>query len=174
MRLSTNGGVDFKSDAAINLVPLTEVDKAGTAVIVYGPQLILESTNGGRSFISIRKPGKYHKLGKLMVNRLPVQNVDFVSAKVGFLLDGDGKLWSTKNAGKSWTELAATGTDNTLGMAFASATSGYLIISQFGGSTGESGFHCASDGGRAGTRSSSCPMPSRRTVWPRAEGPTTS
>src|SRR5262249_28191900 len=117
-------------------------------VIVYGPQLILESTNGGRSFTSIHKPGKYHKFGKLMVNRLPGSNVDFVSAKVGFLLDGDGKLWSTKTTGKSCTELSATRTENAIGMAFSSATSGYLIISQFGDSTGESGFLLrTSDGG---------------------------
>jgi photosystem II stability/assembly factor-like uncharacterized protein len=150
IRLSTNSGVDFTSDAKINLVPLTDVDKAGGAVIVYGPQLILESTNGGASFTSILKPGKYHKLGKLKVNRLPVEKVDFVSAKVGFLLDGNGRLWSTKNQGKSWTELTATGTGDALGMAFSSATKGYLIIDRFGSVTKDSGFLLrTSDGGRS-------------------------
>ncbi len=150
VRVSTNTGVDFTSDAAINLVPLTDVDAAGGAVVVYGPQLILESTNGGRSFISIHKPGKYHKFGKLMVNRLPVERVDFISSKVGFLLDGDGRVWSTHNQGKSWTELTATGTEDALGMAWSDSTHGYLTLDHFGAATAATkGFVLrTSDGGR--------------------------
>jgi photosystem II stability/assembly factor-like uncharacterized protein len=148
VRISTNSGVDFTSNAKINLVPLTNVDKAGSALIVYGPSLILESTNGGSSWKSVLKPGKYHKLGTRMVNNLPVADVDFISAKVGFLLDGNGKLWSTKNTGKTWTELTATGTENATGMAFSSATKGYLIINTFGSVTTSSGFLLrTSDGG---------------------------
>jgi len=149
-RLSTNTGVDFTSDKAINLVPLTDVDAAGAAVVVYGPQLILESTNGGKSFISIHKPGKYHKFGKLMVNRLPVERVDFVSSKVGFLLDGDGRVWSTKNQGKSWTELTATGTENAISMGWSDSTHGYLTIDGFGDSDDSTqGFVLrTSDGGK--------------------------
>ena len=150
IRLSTNSGLDFKSDPKINLVPLTNVDPAGAGtVVVYGPQLILMSRNDGESFTSVRKPGVYKRSGKLLVNRLPVSNVDFVSPTAGFLLDGYGRLWSTRNTGKTWTELPATGTERATGMAFSSSTSGYLIINRFGSVSVDSGFLLhTSDGGR--------------------------
>ncbi len=151
IRRSTNSGLDFTSDPKINLVPLSDVDTAGAGtVVVYGPQLILESRNDGESFTSVHKPGPYHRHGRLLVNRLPVYKVDFVSATTGFLLDGLGRLWSTRNTGRTWTELSATGTENAAGMAFSSAANGYLVINRFGSVTTNSGFLLrTSDGGRS-------------------------
>jgi hypothetical protein len=82
------------------------------------------------------------------VNRLVVRRADFVDANNGYLLDGTGRLWRTKNAGKSWSELPGVGTNAARGMSFSSATKGYLVISSFGDIRQNTGFLLrTSDGG---------------------------
>jgi photosystem II stability/assembly factor-like uncharacterized protein len=150
IRHSTNTGVDFTSIPALNKLQLDSVDKAGPGVVlVYGEQDIQESTDNGKTFKAILKPGKYKKVGKKKVNRLGLISVDFVSAKVGFVLDDSGRLWNTKNGGTSWTELPATGTDEAASIAFSTATKGYLLIDTFGSITKDSGLLMrTNDGGQ--------------------------
>ena len=71
------------------------------------------------------------------------------TAKSGFLLTDKGALFRTANAGKKWTPLPAVGTDGASGMAFSSATRGYLVIDRFGDVNQRSGFLLTtSDAGR--------------------------
>jgi photosystem II stability/assembly factor-like uncharacterized protein len=66
--------------------------------------------------------------------------VDFVGARRGFWLGTDGRVFRTLNGGRSWTHLRGTGTEQVRGMAFSSATRGYLVIDGFGDVMTPSGF----------------------------------
>jgi len=152
VRRSTDGGESFTQVAgkAVAKTPLDGVDRAGTAIVAWGSQDIIVSSDGGKTWKALRKPKAYDKKkGKKIVNRLGVEQVDFTSAKQGFLRDEYGQIWSTASAGKSWTYLQATGTNDPTGMAFSSPQAGYLIIPRFGDATTNSGFLMrTSDGGK--------------------------
>jgi photosystem II stability/assembly factor-like uncharacterized protein len=151
VRRSTDGGGSFaavKGDAVARTL-LREVDSAGTAIIAYGDQDLIRSLDNGKTWKAIKKPGKYVKRGKRLVNRLGVRNVDFVDADHGFLLDGNGRLFRTTDAGKAWTELAGVGTNAARGMSFSTAQKGYLVISTFGDVRQPTGFLLRTDDGGA-------------------------
>lgn len=139
VRRSTDGGGTFEAvrGSAVARTPLGEVDRAGTAVFAYGSQSIIRSVNGGQSWTTVRKPGRYVKRGRRTVNRLAMAHVDFVGATRGFALDEVGRLWRTSNGGKSWKELVSLGTNEAYGMAFSSERNGYLVIDRFGDVTDE-------------------------------------
>jgi photosystem II stability/assembly factor-like uncharacterized protein len=66
--------------------------------------------------------------------------VDFVDARRGFWLSTDGRVFRTRNGGRRWTLLVGAGTETAHGMAFSSATRGYLVIDRFGDVATRSGF----------------------------------
>jgi photosystem II stability/assembly factor-like uncharacterized protein len=151
VRRSTDGGGSFaavKGDAVARTL-LREVDSAGTAIIAYGDQDLIRSLDNGKTWKAIKKPGKYVRRGKRLVNRLGVRNVDFVDADHGFLLDGNGRLFRTTDGGKAWTELAGVGTNAARGMSFSTAQKGYLVISTFGDVRQPTGFLLRTDDGGA-------------------------
>jgi photosystem II stability/assembly factor-like uncharacterized protein len=97
---------------------------------------LLRSTDAGKTWTPIHKPGR-------------VRAVDFLTAKTGFLLTGTGTLFRTANAGRKWTPLPSVGTEGAFGLAFSSATRGYLVIDRFGDVNQRSGFlMTTSDAGR--------------------------
>ncbi|MCW3023966.1 MAG: hypothetical protein JWR30_3288 [Conexibacter sp.] len=148
VRRSTDGGGSFvavKGDVARTL--LREVDRAGTAIVAYGDQDLIRSLDDGKTWKAVKKPGKYVKRGKRLVNRLGVRNVDFVDANHGFLLDSGGRLFRTSNGGKAWSELAGVGTNTARGMSFSTAQNGYLVISTFGDVRTPTGFLLRTDDG---------------------------
>jgi photosystem II stability/assembly factor-like uncharacterized protein len=150
VRRSTDGGDSFSqvSGKPVVKVPLDNVDRAGSAIVAWGSQDVIMSTDKGKTWRAVTKPGKYKKFGRKRVNRLSVNVVDFVSAKAGFLLDDNGRVWRTNNGGKSWKQLLGVGEDEFRGMAFSSASAGYLVVPRFGDRTEESGFLMrTSDGG---------------------------
>jgi photosystem II stability/assembly factor-like uncharacterized protein len=151
VRRSTDSGGSFaavKGDAVSRTV-LEGVDRAGSAIVAYGPQDVIKSTDNGKTWKTVLKPGKYVKKGKRKVNRLGIRNVDFADANSGFLLDSSGRLWKTRNGGKSWTELPGVGTNGARGMSFSSAQKGYLVISTFGDVRTPTGFLLRTDDGGA-------------------------
>jgi photosystem II stability/assembly factor-like uncharacterized protein len=58
--------------------------------------------------------------------------VDFITGRIGFALDAQGKVWSTVNRGRHWTQLVATGTLSGYDMAFTAAKRGYVAVNSFG------------------------------------------
>jgi hypothetical protein len=56
-----------------------------------------------------------------------VRDMDFVSARVGFLLDLRGRLWKTMNAGRKWVQVDTAGASGSL-IEFADARSGYMTL----------------------------------------------
>jgi photosystem II stability/assembly factor-like uncharacterized protein len=154
IRRSTDSGGSFsavKGDAVAR-TRLGAVDRAGSAIIAYGNQDLIQSSDGGKTWKALRKPGTYKRLSrrsKKLVNRLGIRNADFIDARTGFLLDTTGRLYRTSNAGKSWTELPGIGTNAARGMSFSSAQKGYLVISSFGDIRQPTGFLLRTDDGGA-------------------------
>jgi photosystem II stability/assembly factor-like uncharacterized protein len=124
---STHGGSRFariRSEAA-QRAKIFEVDRAGRALVAFGSRRIALSRNGGRTWKSVKRPP-----------RALIAAVDFVSARVGFMLEQNGRLWRTDNRGRTWDDLAAVGTDEAIGLAFSSARRGYLVLPRFGDDAG--------------------------------------
>jgi hypothetical protein len=104
--------------------------------VAWGERSLFMSTNGGKTWSALKRP-----------SRDALSSVDFVSSKRGFVLDGAGRVWTTANRGKHWTQLVGTGTLSAYDMAFNAANRGYLMIGSFG--TQRGGFVLkTSDGGR--------------------------
>lgn len=155
VRRSTDSGGSFDTvrGDAVARTQLEGVDRAGSAVVAWGSQDVIVSADGGKTWKTVLKPGKYKtvrvKGKKVKVNRLGIRKVDFTDARTGFLLDGSGRLWRTANGGKAWTELPGVGTNAARGMSFSSAKSGYLVVSTFGDVRTPTGFLLRTDDGGA-------------------------
>jgi len=135
---SANGGTSFARPPgrALSRAALDNVDGAPGAVFAYGSRALFISTNGGKTWAAVKRPSRDN-----------LHIVDFVSSKRGWALDAAGRVWTTTNRGRHWTQLVATGTLSAYGMAFNAANRGYLLINSFG--TQRGGFVLkTSDGGR--------------------------
>jgi photosystem II stability/assembly factor-like uncharacterized protein len=140
MRRSTDGGDTFAaiSNRSVARAALSSIDTAGTTLVASGPRAILRSSDRGRTWRSVRVPRTRNR----------ARTVDFVDARTGFWLGDDGRVFRTRNGGRSWTQLLGVGTSDAYGMAFSSATRGYLVFNRFGDATAPSGFLLrTSDGG---------------------------
>ncbi len=137
VRRSHTGGNAFAAvPGRIRHASLQHGDVARGAVFAYGPHALYVSTNGGVSWKAVKRP-----------TRKSLRKVDFVTGRAGFALDAQGKMWSTVNRGRHWTQLVATGTLSGYDMAFTAARRGYIAINSFGIQRG--GFLLkTSDGGR--------------------------
>jgi len=137
VRRSTDGGNRFSAvRGVIARASVQRGDVARGAVFAYGPHALYVSTDGGGRWKAVKRP-----------TRKSLRKVDFVSGKAGFALDAQGKMWSTVNRGRHWTQLVATGTLSGYDMAFTAARRGYIAINSFGIERG--GFLLkTSDGGR--------------------------
>ena len=120
---SANGGARFQRvrSRAARRAKIFEIDRAGRALFAYGSRRVAVSLNGGRSWKSVRRPP-----------RALVAAVDFVTRRTGFMLEQNGRLWKTRNRGRTWHDVAAIGTDAAIGLAFSSRSNGYLVLSRFG------------------------------------------
>jgi photosystem II stability/assembly factor-like uncharacterized protein len=137
IRRSTDGGNTFATvGGAIKRASIQHADVARGAVFAYGSRVLFVSTNGGGSWKAVKRP-----------SRNGLRTVDFITGKRGFALDVQGRVWSTSNRGKHWTQLVATGTLSAYDLAFTAANRGYLAVNSFG--TERGGFLLkTSDGGR--------------------------
>jgi photosystem II stability/assembly factor-like uncharacterized protein len=117
---STDSGETFErhTHRVIRNRTLVGADEAGSSVVFYGPRVIALSTNDGRTWRHITRP-----------TRAELRHVDFVSARVGYALPADGRVYFTRNRGRSWTELIATGYSNGLQLAFGDRRHGWLSLS---------------------------------------------
>src|SRR5207253_9347173 len=97
IRRSTDAGDTFTGVKGISRISLGRVDGAGRAVVAYGSQDALLSTNAGRTWTALRKPGTSKRVRGKLVNRLGISDVDFLNAKPGYVRDVRGRLWKTRN-----------------------------------------------------------------------------
>jgi photosystem II stability/assembly factor-like uncharacterized protein len=124
---SANGGRTFARvrSRAARRAKLFEIDRAGRALFAFGSRRIAVSSNSGRTWRTVRRP-----------RRALIAAVDFVTRRTGFLLEQDGRLWRTHNGGRRWHDLAGIGSDDGIGLAFSSTSTGYVTLSRFGDSAG--------------------------------------
>ncbi|HYM55722.1 MAG TPA: hypothetical protein VES97_10190, partial [Solirubrobacteraceae bacterium] len=155
VRRSTNAGASF---AAVNATVVTGhkhgkpvkaklasfnlsggAQTAGTAVFAFGSD-VLESTNGGARWTLVPRP----------LPKRTVSAISFVSPTTGYEISS-GRLFFTRNGGRSWKEILSVGSSaigGAAGLSFSSASTGYLL-SKFGGA-GKFPLR-TSDGGRTWT-----------------------
>ncbi len=141
IRRSKGGGpFDGVAGKTVSRAALGELAPAGAAVLAWGRggKALLVSTTKGASWKAVRLPSK----------KTRVADVSFVSAGTGWLLDTSGRLWSTRNGGRRWSESLAIGASDGVDVAFGSASSGFLSIRAYG--SGAKGAYVlrTSDGGR--------------------------
>src|SRR3954469_10890145 len=110
-----------KSKAA-SAATLTDYDRtAGSALFAYGRKALIVSNNLGASWKVVRGPKKDARY----------RSVDFLTGRTGYALLESGRLFRTRNGGKSWTELAATGTTRGYELAFGDARNGFMAVDRF-------------------------------------------
>ncbi|MDQ6751067.1 MAG: hypothetical protein M3Z33_09985 [Actinomycetota bacterium] len=138
VRRSTNRGQEFSSvgGRAVGRTTLGHVFSAGGAIFAWGSRAILRSTNGGRSWRSLRRP-----------SRSAVVSLDFVDRSKGFAVDSRGRLFATGNAGRRWRQLVGFGSSVARQVDFATARAGFVRVNTFGGAFGGWVLR-TSDGGR--------------------------
>jgi photosystem II stability/assembly factor-like uncharacterized protein len=135
---SANSGTNFdpvETKGVLN-VELDDVDRTSDGgVYVHGRRALVFTSNEGRSWSVLKRP-----------SRSPIQEIDFVDKKVGFVLTDDGRVWRTANRGGKWAELLTVGHADGYELAFGDRNKGYLAIDSFGGGTAGWILH-TSDGG---------------------------
>lgn len=116
---SNDSGETFErhTNRVIRKRTLNEADDAGGAVVFYGPRVIALSTNDGGKWRHIDRP-----------TRSEITHVDFVSSRVGYVLEQSGRVQFTANRGRSWTELISVGYANGRRLAFGDRRHGWLDI----------------------------------------------
>lgn len=136
IRRSIRGGEGFTAvrSRAVRRRPLEDVDVAGGLAFVYGTRTLAVSRGGGR-------------WKRLRIPRGRVGEVDFVSAKVGYLLRTDGRLFFTRNRGRRWREIPSIGSFTARDLAFTSARRGFIDADV--GDPAGSGVLRTADGGRS-------------------------
>jgi photosystem II stability/assembly factor-like uncharacterized protein len=139
VRRSSNGGASF---AAVNATIVTGSQHgrpvksklasfnlsgggqlAGRAVFAFGSD-VLESTNGGGRWTLIPRP----------LPKRPVTATSFVSPTTGYE-SSSGRLFFTRNSGRSWKEILSLGSPaigGAGGLSFSSASTGY-VLAKFAG-----------------------------------------
>jgi photosystem II stability/assembly factor-like uncharacterized protein len=120
IRRSADDGEHFTSLAAVRSAVLLGAERAGRAVVAWGPKRLLVSRDAGASWRALRRPP-----------RSTIAEASFVSASVGYVLDGGGRLWRTRDGGRNWVELESLGTRWAHGLTFADARNGYVAVASF-------------------------------------------
>jgi hypothetical protein len=120
---------------------VSDAQLAGTAILAWasGGKQVLSSANQGRTWKAMTLPTK----------KTRVRALSFVAGSTGFLLDTAGRVWRTRNGGRSWRQSLSAGTSAISGMTFGSATSGYLSVGGFGGDAATAYVLHTSDAGRS-------------------------
>jgi photosystem II stability/assembly factor-like uncharacterized protein len=124
---------------------IDRLDRAGTSVVAFGRTRAAVSGDAGSTWRSLPLP-----TGKAGRRRfvIPLTDLDFVSARQGFVLDGQGRLWSTRNAGRTWTDVAGIGTNQARSIVMTDADKGFVTLAGFGADPSGAYVLRTDDGGR--------------------------
>jgi photosystem II stability/assembly factor-like uncharacterized protein len=124
LRRSVNGGDSFIAvrSRGTTTAGFGDVGRVGRFLFAWGSRAIAVSPNGGVGWRRVSRPLKREDIAK----------VDFVSSNIGFALYENGRLFKTRNQGRRWTEIVATGTETGYDMDFSDATHGYVATEEFG------------------------------------------
>ena len=146
-RASDGGAFDLVDSRAGRTAAVSRFDRAGGTVFAFGSTTIIRSTDRGRTWKSVRGPGR--TIGKRKRFRpYALRDLEMTSANQGYALERNGRVWRTANGGKTWTALPGVGTDTGVALAFGSSTSGYLTLGGYPADTGASYVLRTSDSGK--------------------------
>ena len=140
LRRSTNGGNSFfnVTSRGTTRAGFGDIGRVGRFLFAWGSNAIAVSSNGGVGWRRVRRP---------ITRNDDVEKVDFVSPNSGFALYTSGRLFATRNQGRTWTEIASTGTEGGYDMDFSDVAHGYLAVEEFGDDA--SGYVLQTDDGGA-------------------------
>jgi photosystem II stability/assembly factor-like uncharacterized protein len=127
------------------------VSKATLRWVNTRPRLLVASGPGGKAVFLSRDSGSTWTAVKLPKKvRVGASGADFVTSKLGFVVDSRTRLWKTANGGKSWIQLLGTGTGDLFSVSMADARQGFIAVNAFGrNGPGSPAFVMrTSDGGR--------------------------
>ena len=137
---TSGGGTTFEpiDNAKVRRTAFTDFDRTdGQVLFAWGPTSLWTSNDRGATWRTVTGP----------VKKPRYRSVDFVSARQGFALTTDGRVWGTRNGGRKWTELAGTGTNRGTDLAFGDARHGYMTLPSWGEDTVAGWVLATSDGG---------------------------
>lgn len=129
VRRSVDGGASFTAaTGAIAKRSVASLDAAGSALLAWGGDSLWRTTDRGRSWKAVKHPVRTVRLrrGKTF-NAFFIDQVDFLTAKLGYLEGDGGRLFRTANGGASWTELFSAGSANISDVVFGTSSKGYLV-----------------------------------------------
>ncbi len=140
-RSSSGGEFNSVPGKLVAQTSLTNADTGGSAVFAWAEngKRVLVSTNKGQSFKAIKLPTKTAR----------VRQVSFTGSQVGFLLEPSGRVWSTKNGGRSWKQSLSAGTSEISGITFGTSSNGFLSVDDFGADSTNAYVLHTTDGGRS-------------------------
>jgi photosystem II stability/assembly factor-like uncharacterized protein len=145
VRRQVGGGrFDPVSNRRVGALRISDLDTAGGAVVAFGPQSIVISADRGATWNGRPLPNPTHRKR----NPLRIRDLDFLTARTGFLLDDTGRLWQTSSAGRRWSEIAGAATHDALSIAFGSARDGWMALGGFAADPRSAFVLRTSDGGR--------------------------
>jgi len=126
IRRATGGG-EFVGIASVAKAKLNDIQRVGQVVVAW--------QGGGRSLVMSQDQGTSWKALKLPSRKTTIQHVAFTSATTGWLVDVQGRVWATRNAGRTWAESLAAGTARVQSVAVGSPSTAVLSVSGFGADT---------------------------------------
>ena len=151
---AVNGGPFTPIGGAVARAAVSDYAQAGSTVFAFGQDThtLLRSSAEGAKWTAVnvplaRKAGK--KNGKKVKANAGVSilSVAFTSAQNGKLLDTQGRLWSTRNGGRSWSEILSAGGSRGIQLAFSDPSHGFMSVHGFIGDPGNAYVLRTSDGG---------------------------
>jgi len=98
---------------------------AGEAVFAWGSGALVRSTDGGRRWTALPRPG-----------RVQIAQIAFANSRVGLLLDTSGRVWRTANSGSRWSILASVGAREVVGLTVDGPRTATLVLSSFADQAG--------------------------------------
>lgn len=148
VRRATDGGAfDLVDSKAARNAQVSRFDRAGGTLFAYGATTVIRSSDRGRTWKSVRGPGKVEgKRKKFRPYRL--RDLEMTSATGGYALETNGRVWRTSNGGKTWSALPGVGTDTGVALAFGSAANGYLTLGGYPADSNAAYVLRTSNGGR--------------------------
>lgn len=120
VRRSSDGGATFRrvESRALRRATLTDFERAGRAVFVYGARRLAVSTDAGRRWRRLRPP-----------RGAPLRSIDFIDRWRGFAVTTGGDLFRTADGGRSWRLVPGVGANFVRAVSFGGPRHGLVDVS---------------------------------------------
>jgi photosystem II stability/assembly factor-like uncharacterized protein len=124
---------------------IANLDRAGAAIVAFGSTRAARSIDAGESWTRLRTPTRRVRRRNVP---LPIADLDFVTPTRGFALDSGRRLWTTRNAGRTWRQVAGLGTSGAQSLVMVDGQNGFVTVGAFTGDPGGAYVLRTSDGGQ--------------------------